>query len=729
MGKESNQIKHVRFSTNDYIKPERTGGGNSNPLKDVTVQFRAELLDSLNKVTKRLNLTGQPEDVDVCTAVVELESNAIAKSHRPTGLFNEKTCPFFGDAGYGKMLIQVDKSGLNRLKKKISTVNTKGGIKDLSTIKTISCYAPSIVHPSNQSDAVIIRLFRYLDAKLNARVDSYFEKALDEMGCHWIKHPSNSIRLYKVTTNAVKLMDKVSDFNVVQSSVISNSIGLQPMSNESRDADQAEISPPDPLVDYPVVGVVDSGVSGQCPPLTDWIVGYNRKVPEPYRDLNHGTFVSGLISNSRLHNGDPRFPSCQAKVMSVEVLGDGIGDIFDIVHSMYETAENHPEIKVWNLSLGATQPVSMAEISTMAILLDEFQDRFECLCVIAAGNFTNQNRPWPPTGELNDGISSPGDSVRGLTVGSLAHIDGFVKNEEPSPFSRKGPVSNYVQKPDLVHFGGNLLTLGNSVIPIGVGSVCPLGQKRHDIGTSFSTPLVSTLAANLFQILGSRATPNLVKALLIHSANTRFSNLITGDSRPYYGWGIPADLSTVLQVSDYETTLAFEGHAQQSFEVEKLPFPIPQCLRTEDGKVRGEFFVTLVYQPELDRNKAFEYCQVDVRVGLGEMENGKFCSKVPPLKDSHTYEKDLVKDGDKWSPIKVYHKRFPRGIDIQDWRLRVSVLDRDGYDAAGLQIPFTILLTIRDIDKEKPVYNEMVHLMNAYNWEVSDLAIDSRIQV
>lgn len=728
MGKESNQIKHVRFSIGDYIQPKKNPGGSSVPLKDVTAEFRTELLNSLNQVTERLNLANQPA-VDVCTAVVELESNAIAKTHRPTYLFNEKTCPFFGDAGYGKMLIQVDKSGLDSLKRKISNTKTKSGIKDLSTIKAITCYEPQIAHPSKQTDAVVIRLFRYLDSELNSRVDRYFEKALDDIGCSWIKHPSNSIRLYKITSNSLNLMKKVSEFNVVQSSVISNSIGLQPMNNERGDTEQADISPPDPLVDYPVVGVVDSGVSNQCPPLTDWIIGYNRKVPEPYRDLNHGTFVSGLISNSRLHNGDTRFPSCHAKIMSVEVLGNGIGDIFDIVNAMYETAALHPEIKVWNLSLGATQPVSMAEISTMAILLDEFQDRFECLCVIAAGNFTEANRTWPSTVELNDGISSPGDSVRGLTVGSLAHIDGFVKNEEPSPFSRKGPVSNYVQKPDLVHFGGNLLTVGNTNIPIGVGSVCPLGQKRHDIGTSFSTPLVSTLAANLFHILGDRANPNLVKALLIHSANIKFFNTISGDTRPYYGWGIPADLPSVLTVADYETTLALEGHAQQSFEVEKLPFPIPDCLKTEDGKVRGEFFVTLVYQPELDRNKAFEYCQVDVRVGLGELENGKFASKVPPLKDSHTYEKDLVKSGDKWSPIKVYHKSFPKGVDIQNWRLRVSLLDRDGYDATGVQIPFTIILTIRDIDKEKPVYNEMVNLMNAFNWDVSDLVVDTRIKL
>ena len=56
-------------------------------------------------------------------------------------------------------------------------------------------------------------------------------------------------------------------------------------------------------------------------------------------------------------------------------------------------------------------------------------------------------------------------------------------------------------------------------------------------------------------------------------------------------------------------------------------------------------------------------------------------------------------------------------------------MDRDGFESDDVMIPFTIILTIRDIDREKPVYNEMARLMEAYNWEVSDLIIDQRIKV
>lgn len=487
------------------------------------------------------------------------------------------------------------------------------------------------------------------------------------------------------------------------------------------------ILPPDQITNYPIVAVVDSGIS-DCESIAPWVAGRISCVAPTYKNDAHGTFVGGLITNSfNLNNNDPRFPKCQSKIFCVEVLGNGVGDLFDIIETMHEVAKVNPQIKVWNLSLGSSEPVSKYEMSTMAIMLDEFQDKYDCLCVVAAGNFEGSAREWPPTQELKDGISSPGDSVRSLTVGSIAHIDGFVKNLEPSHFSRKGPVSNYVQKPEVVHFGGNIMINSGQPVVLGVNSIDSNGNSHSDIGTSFSTPIVSSIAANLFEKIGERANPTLIKTLIIHNSN--LNNNIDDKDKPYYGWGKPQDSEDILSVKDYESTMIFEGFAQKSFEIEKLPFPIPECLRTDDGKVRAEFFITLVYHPELDPQRAFEYCQMNIDVGFGKIENGKFKSLVPLQKEQHLFEKDLVINGDKWSPIKVYKKRFPQGTNIKDWRLRVSVMDREGYEAQGVLIPFSIALTIRDIDKEQPVYNEMSQLMDQYNWEVSDLVIDTQIQV
>lgn len=726
MSDNRNPIKHIEFSESDSFQPDSHGGGNSEPHKEVTSEFKSELLALINKLSIDVGIAGFDSGVRV--AVVELEDKAIAKSSRPTAIFNENTCPFFGDIGYGKLLIQVTQRGLIELQSKIEHANSKSAIKAVSAIKSISPYQASI-RIDNEVKAISVRLFRYISAEQNNKLDRIFEDYLRSIKCEWIKHSSNVMRLYRIFGYDDDALELLPFFSGVQSIMSSQCIKIRPMVHSDLSSQPATLYPPEDGKDYPIVAVVDSGVSLNCLPLAPWVVGRENYVASAYKNDDHGTFVSGLISNSYNLNGkDQRFPLCQSKIFSVEVLGSGNGSAEDIIHAMYEVAKHNPNIKVWNLSLGSSSPVSMYEISNMAILLDEFQDRHDCLCVVAAGNYEESRREWPPVGELNDGISSPGDSVRSLTVGSLAHIHGFVDNEAPSHFSRKGPVSNYVQKPEVVHYGGNIMMLGGQPVVLGVNSIDVNGVARNDIGTSFSTPIISSVAANIFHQVGERASPSLVKALIIQNANLH--NSIDDEHKPYYGWGKPQGSDDILAVKDYESTMVFEGKAQKSFEIEKLPFPIPHCLRTVDGKVRAELFITLVYHPELDAQKAFEYCQMDLAVGFGEIDdNGKFTSRVPLQKGAHQYETDLVKSGDKWSPVKVYKARFPRGVDIENWKLRVSVLDRDGYEAEGVLIPFSIVLTIRDIDKEQPVYNEMVQLMDQQNWEVSDLVIDTQIQV
>lgn len=728
-----NPIKHVKFSDIDYFQPPSHPGGSSKPHKNVTDEFRNELLESIQK------LSNVPEFQEKTTiAVVELENKATAKSHRPTSIFNDRTCPFFGDIGYAKHLIEITPNGLSALKEKISKGKSKAAIKDISAIKSIKNYEVCI-NVDQAENALSVRLFRFNSIEQNQRLDHDFELFLKKFDCEWAKHSSNLVRLYRVSGNTKLILQSLPQFAGVQSVISSKCIQLKPMVKAQLGINPPTMLPPIPNEYYPVVAVVDSGIS-DCPSILPWITGRTSCIANNYKNNEHGTFVGGLITNSfNLNNSDERFPTCQSKIFSVEVLGNDGGDLYSIIQAMYDVAEINPQIKVWNLSLGGSAPVSKHEISTMALMLDEFQDKFNGLCVIAAGNFEEGIRGWPPTEELNDGISTPGDSVRALTVGSVAHIDGFVKNSEPSHFSRKGPVSNYVQKPEIVHFGGNIMINNGQPVTLGINSIDANGNAHHDIGTSFSTPIISSVAANLFDKIGDRATSSLIKALIIHNANLH--NNIDDKYKPYYGWGKPQGCNDILSVKDYESTMVFEGKAQKSFEIEKLPFPIPECLRTTDGKVRAEFFITLVYHPELAPQKAFEYCQMDINVGFGKIErtetvkNGEiiekyeFRSQVPLQNEQHLFETDLVKNGDKWSPVKVYKKRFPRGVDIKDWRLRVSVMDRDGYEAQGVLIPFSIILTLRDIDKEKPVYNEMSQLMDQYNWEVSDLVVENKLQL
>ncbi|WP_086775109.1 S8 family peptidase [Vibrio coralliirubri] len=724
----NNSIKHVQFSQVDYIKPPVNPGGSNKLHKELTNEFVSEIISSIQDLQEEISLNFEKSTIPYMPAIVELESKAISKSNRPTAIFNETTCPFFGDVGFSKFLIQATPDGLRNLKAKISGLQGKITLESaLSTVKSITKFEPKVqISRNTEAGYYVIRLLRFEDDQVNNQIDSQFEDYLNNFSRQWTKHDSTSIRVYRVRLEESQVHE------ICESNVFVQSV------SPSKSISSLECTPEDlltlPIVlevpedDCPVVGIVDTGVSSACGPLAPWLTGQISIVPENDKISEHGTFVAGLISNASLLNGGhSHFPLCQSKVFSIEAIGASGGDFYEILNTLDMAAKNNPHIKVWNLSLGENDPVDLHGISEFGILLDEFQDKHNCLCVVSAGNFQEELRPWPPIDTYEDRISSPGDSVRALTVGSLAHNDGFVSNGKPSSFSRKGPVSNFVQKPEVVHYGGNLLENGSFCDSMAIKSICPNGYETYSVGTSVSTPIISTLAANLFHKIGERATPSLVKGLLIHSANLK--GIVPQECKEYLGWGVPADVHDVLSVSDYETTLVFEGIAQKSFEVQKLPFPIPDCLRTDEGKVRGEFFITLVYQPDLDPKKSFEYCQIDVGVGLGKTDGVKFKSMVPLQASTPMNEADLAKSGDKWSPIKVYHKSFPRGTDIENWKLRVSVLNRDGYEAEGVEIPFSIILTIRDIDREQPVYNEMARLMDQYNWEVSELVVDNRIEL
>ena len=106
-------------------------------------------------------------------------------------------------------------------------INTKNGIKALSAIKTIKAYKAPISVPEDKSDGIIVRLFRYSAEKLNKKVDADFELTLNHLECEWEKHRSESVRLYKVSSNIERLLERLPNIVTVQSAIVSNSIIIQ----------------------------------------------------------------------------------------------------------------------------------------------------------------------------------------------------------------------------------------------------------------------------------------------------------------------------------------------------------------------------------------------------------------------------------------------------------------------------------------------------------------------
>ena len=95
---------------------------------------------------------------------------------------------------------------------------------------------------------------------------------------------------------------------------------------------------------------------------------------------------------------------------------------------------------------------------------------------------------------------------------------------------------------------------------------------------------------------------------------------------------------------------------------------------------------------------------------------------------SEGYEQDLVKHGFKWSPLKLYHRKFSRGPKAKPWRLTRDLLTRADHDSDAEQEAI-LIVTIKGTRSNQLVYNELVQEMNRLAWGAQDLQIRSRLRM
>lgn len=463
----------------------------------------------------------------------------------------------------------------------------------------------------------------------------------------------------------------------------------------------------------PIVGVLDSGVAGSR--LNQAIVGQEEFNVPGDSDPSHGTFVAGLVIDSHgLNEMEPRFPRDQARVFSASVLPRGsIHEpiLFQRIVDAINAAP--PGVRVWNCSFGA-DPFGEPEYGTFAQDLDELSDSMGLLFVQAAGNFGPPGRPWPPEDgqAYDDGIASPSEAIRGLAVGARAHKGGAVPSDAPSSYSRRGPSFAQHVKPEVAHWAGDVDERG-SLSGFGVQSVLPSDELGESVGTSFSTPIVSSIAANVWAKLeASGATdprPELIKGLLVHDA-------ILGDTVPdpvhrhYYGWGVPQESSRVLADLDTSFTTVHEVVLTPGNDWIKRPFPVPASLLTEAGGFRGEVFLTISYAPPINAAFGSEAVRYDVSGAFGYVDVGadgrEHFHSVTPQQSvvASSWESDQILDG-KWSPLKSHRARYPQGRGRGEWALRLSLTERVSEEV-GLEQRVFAIVTFRPVQPGVAIYHE-----------------------
>ncbi|NWE27793.1 S8 family peptidase [Pseudomonas gingeri] len=490
-------------------------------------------------------------------------------------------------------------------------------------------------------------------------------------------------------------------------------------------------------VTLPTVAVFDTGVSRDASPIAHFVKSQDVYVLPPDTNYEHGTAVASLVAAGAFYNDRhawlPTTPAFIHDVCALEVTGSHMSDL---ELRLREAVRRRPDVKIWNLSVGG-DPCDENAFSDMSMTLDELSDKYQVLFVVAAGNYNDlPRRNWPTHSALTDRISTPGESVRSLTVASISHIDAtdaLTAAGHPAPYSRCGPGPVFTPKPDLTHVGGGVhapWAAGLSSLKV----LAPKGHLYHSFGTSYAAPLASCMAAHAWQSLAGGPNPNpspaLVKAVMIHSAQLASPDY-DAYQRRYFGAGRPDDVLRALYDSDDSFTLVFQANlVPGNMRWRKTPYPMPDVLM-QDGKFRGEIIITAVYAPPLDSNAGSEYVRANVELSFGLIDGNNITGKVPMESDEGQsgYESAQIANGSKWSPVKVHRKAFPRGISGTNWGLQATALLRAYEPDLTEPLPVQIIVTIRSLDGDTQVRASGMRALAQCNWLHTPLPVHVPIRV
>ncbi len=727
------------------------GGGPAKEIVPVTPAIRAELNQTLTTTRTALAVQMRQYPALLGGIIFRLRETGIAKSHRPIDLIQRAQIQPAGHAHIDEMLVGSTMASMEELHRIIETSNTQKLKANLSAILAIEPWTRTRRNPEGtltlrDRGQAMLRVFRYHDdGASNAAWDAVLQ-LLDRL-----QVPKRVLTIGRSRIIQLRDLDHVNDDELdlllehpavrsmtadqlVMAAATGSALNLPASANERLGQPRAGL---------PTVAVFDTGVAAGNLALKKWVLSRDTYVNPPDTNYEHGTAVASLVAGaSSINTG---FANTACMVHDVCGLESGAGGyISSLILRLQEAVKKKPEVKIWNLSLGESSPSHDQFFSEFSQTLDQLSDDYGVLFVVASGNYLiDPRRVWPThliAGE--DRVSSPGESVRALTVGSIAHleaVDTVVKAGEPAPYSRRGPGPVFTPKPDIVHYGGNVHLTGNPAAPWATGSASTAvlqtnGQIDRGCGTSYAAPLASAMAAHAWASLQGHSaltpSPSLVKALMIHAAQLSNPDYQPWERR-YYGAGLPKSAVDVLYDRDDSFTLVFEAQLLPgNMRWRKTPYPIPPAL-LHNGKFRGEVIITAAYAPPVDATYGAEYVRANLDVNWGYLDGDRFHGKIPPEGEEGTtgLEVQQVKHGGKWAPVKTQRKAFPGGITGDDWTLQASLTQRAFEPPLEAALNATIVVTLRALDGNTDVHAQGIRALQATNWVQNHLPVRVPITV
>ena len=756
MSEKNLPIKLVLQKTSDTQKNQ--GGGGIKYFCEVTKELQDIMTEKFKGILSYYESVFKESELIPAVGKITVRPEAIAKSHKPNDFC--RNCPIIGSEDLDEIYIKVSKKGIEDTLKLIKNPPSERfranmtAITDIEPITANEKISNDLTSISGKGcfdlvrNKIKVKLFDFDNDFDNIQLTEYVLRKIDEIGLsskHELITYSEKIKFIKVEVQSYNDIIKLAGINGVKSIDFFQEYSL-PSTNCTNIDLQMLLEDNSEMNSNVTIGIIDGGISDDNIFLKSYVIAREEYVPKKYQNHSHATFIASTIQFGNELNGletteKRRFsfidivaiPNGDSKFGPTDSIGEE--ELMEIIEAVMQ--KHAATTKIWNLSLGIENKVCTGSMSDLGIFLDYIQDKYQVQIFVSSGNIKPPLREWPPQTSFGerDRIISPADSVRAITVGSIALYDSddsIVKTMQPSPFSRRGPGANYIVKPDLVDYGGNFSkTL--QIDGLGMKGLDICGKVIEGNGTSYSTPRAVQKFASIYDEMAEKDIL-LAKAMLIHSARMNSRDLLeqNQDNIKYYGFGMPSiSAQDILQCSEDEVTLVFRQKVTQGSHLEMYDFPYPESL-TRDGKYFGEIVMTLAYNPILDNQYGKEYCRtnIDVSFGVYRIDNNgktKFSGCVP-LESTwdEKFEKARVENGFKWSPIKSYYRKISKGIQIGDgWKIRIDMNPRNEITVPSQE--FVLIITIKG-PKGVDIYSEVINGLRERGYVTNNLETKQQIR-
>lgn len=535
-----------------------------------------------------------------------------------------------------------------------------------------------------------------------------------------------------------------------------------------------EIEITSPLPDDPRVCIIDSGIDEAhrllAPAIDNTLsISYVPGDADRFDKVDgggHGTRVAGasLFPNGfgELNNIQAPFWIQNARILDKQNMLDIKLDEANLMRIIVERFSN---TRIFNLSVSSRKPASYIHMPIWAAAIDKLIWEKDILFCIAAGNIETETRIENQPGvsdfhkkglfypeyilDKRGMITNPAVSCFSITVGSISNSDfengsyKFIGGiDRPSAFSRSGPGLWGMMKPDVVEYGGDFVydkTDPTRVIIHEETSIELIRSTRdggpavgrETVGTSFTTPKVSHIAA-LLQKLYPKENCLLYRALIIQSARLPVNAFSINEYIRHYGYGIPM-LDKATTNSQRRVTLYNSGSVNpKNTDIYLVRIPNEITRPGYNFEVLIEITLSYKAEPRITRRKTNSYLSawLDWETSRKGEDIDVFTDRIKNDKE----EIEFDENGEEITPVvadEIQAKSFKWTIGsrtnsgtIPGIKRQANTVQKDWCREKSNQLPTEFLIAVRghkgwekDLDKKVP-YSIVV------SFEIIDPEID-----